>query len=111
MRVLSKFVFCVLAIVVLSSLSTAFGQYRPPSTGRVEYTAAPKKVVVRRISGNLQAASGKGLLLLVTDPANSNVFIDGVSKGESGDDGSFRAELPTGKDYKIEVKKDKYIPY
>jgi len=111
MKVLSKFVFCLLAIGVLSSVSTVFGQYRPPSTGRVEYTAAPKKVVARRISGTLTAASGKAVLLLVTDPANSSVFIDDVAKGDSNDEGSFRAELPTGKDYKIKVKKDKYLEY
>jgi hypothetical protein len=104
-------VFCLLALGVLSSFSTAFGQYRPPSTGRVEYTAAPKKAVVRRIAGNLQAAVGKATLFLVTDPTNSDVFIDGVSKGKSSDDGSFQTELPTGKDYKVEVKKDRYIPY
>ena len=101
----------MLTLAVLSSLSTAFGQYRPPSTGRVEYTAAPKKVVARRITGTLQAASGKAVLLLVTDPVNAAVFIDDVKKGESNEDGSFRTELPTGKDYKVDVRKDKYFSY
>src|SRR5215475_4822484 len=98
-------------IVFLCPLASVFGQFRLPSTGRVEYTAPAKKVVARRISGTLTAANGKAVMLLLTDPANSSVFIDGVEKGQSDEDGRFRAELPTGKEYKVEVKKDRYIPY
>lgn len=85
---------------IVEDTSTVRVQQRAPRT----ITRGPSRVETARAANN-------GVLVVLTDPPASEVFIDGKPAGKSDANGEFSRELRAGREYTVKVSAGaEYVP-
>jgi len=108
---LSQTICCV--VVALFALSTAsLSQIRPSSIeGELKASERTPGTIVRKIVKVIPKESRQGILVVLTDPPDAEIRINGQAKGRASD-GQFKAELPIGRRYVVKVLSgDDYEPF
>ncbi|HKQ08995.1 MAG TPA: PEGA domain-containing protein [Blastocatellia bacterium] len=92
------------AIILLVALClVAASQILPPSiTGEVKETARTAAPIVRKVSKAVPVEQRKGVLVILTDPPDAQISINGKVAG-TAEAGQFKTELPLGRRYVVRV--------
>jgi PEGA domain len=98
---LSQIIYLVVVIIMLCPASLS--QIRPSSIeGEVKISARTPVTIVRKVVKVVPVESRKGVLVVLTDPPDAEIRINGKSQGRASD-GQFKADLPLGRRYVIKV--------
>jgi hypothetical protein len=91
-------------VVALAALCVASpAQIRPSSIeGEVKESARTASPIIRKVVKVVPMESRKGVLVVLTDPPDAEVRINGKAQGKASD-GQFKAELPLGRRYVVKV--------